>query len=159
MPIPLIAETERLRVSRFLRFLGDDWDDAGASAARQASVTDRERVSCGVSTTRRRTHRHCPQGARHAAPRRLCLSVASPQSPHPGAPARLRVGTTSGSDDGAASGCMLRLNDYISERAHAGGTPAHPVCTWFTHLIRTLWRLTRSEHIRTSLDMGSCVDI
>ncbi|WP_296752844.1 hypothetical protein [Roseiflexus sp.] len=53
---------ERLRVSRFLPFLGDDWDDAGASAAQQASVTDREQVSCAVSTTRRRTHRHCTSG-------------------------------------------------------------------------------------------------
>ena len=45
---------------------------------------------------------------RNPAPQR---SGSNPVIPHPGAPGRLCVGVTSGSDDSAAIGFVLRLND------------------------------------------------
>gem|GEM_PF-1363860 len=49
--------------------------------------------------------RHC----RNPVPQR---SRCDPVMPHPGAPAHRRVSITNGSADGAAAGCMARLDDH-----------------------------------------------
>ena len=64
---------------------------------------------------------------RNPAPQR---SGSNPVIPHPGAPARLRVGVMSRSDDSAPSGFVLRLNDYEGAALAAKASPQrlrHPV--------------------------------